>query len=103
MKHVLLNDYGSGVMLLGSDLCGCLWDRVSAQACLGRHPSRNSLCTMCVTCLSSLCDWFSLNNIKRARQERSGRFGFKPKKVNIVPCVLAALYCVLKESLTNSF
>ena len=22
--HVLLNDYGSGVMLLGSDLCGCL-------------------------------------------------------------------------------
>ena len=33
--HVLLNDYGSGVMLLGSDLCDCLWDRVSAQACLG--------------------------------------------------------------------
>ena len=28
--HVLLNDYGSGVMLLGSDLCGCLWDRVSS-------------------------------------------------------------------------
>ena len=101
--HVLLNDYGSGVMLLGSDLCGCLWDRVSAQACLGQHPSRNSLCTMCVTCLSNLCDWFSLNNIKGARQERSGRFGFRPKKVNIVPCVLAAPYCVLKESLTNSF
>ena len=52
--HVLLNDYGSGVMLLVSDLCGCLWDRVSAQACLGRHPARNSSCTMCVTCLSSL-------------------------------------------------
>ena len=29
---VLLNDYDSGVMLLGSDLCG---DRVSAQVCLG--------------------------------------------------------------------
>ena len=88
------------IMVLGSDLCGCLWDRVSAQACLGWHPARNSLCTMCVTCLSSLCDWFSLNNIKGARPERSGRFGFRPKKVNIEPCALAALYCVLRESFT---
>ena len=30
MIQVLLNDYGSCVMLLGSDFCGCLWDRVSA-------------------------------------------------------------------------
>ena len=63
-QHLLHNDYGSGVVLLGSHLCGCLWERVSAQACLGRHPARNSLCTMCVTSLSSLCDWFPLNNIK---------------------------------------
>ena len=33
--HVLLNDYSSGVMFVDFDLCGSLWDRVSAQACLG--------------------------------------------------------------------
>ena len=92
--HVLLNDYGSGVMLLFSDLCGCLWDRVSAQACLGRHPSRNSLCTMCVTCLSCLCDWFSLNNIKGARQERSGRLFLGQKSEYRALCVGSPILCV---------
>ena len=72
--HVLLNDYGSGVMLLGSDLYGCFLDRVSAQACLGQHPARNSFMYHVCNLFSSLCDWFSLNDIKGARPERSGRF-----------------------------
>ena len=69
---MLLNDYGSDVMLLGSDLCGCCGTGCQLRLAWADIQQRNSSCTVCVTCLSSLCDWFWYNDIKGARPERSG-------------------------------
>ena len=77
-----------------------MWGQGVSSGLPGLTSSKELFCTMCVTCLSSLCDWFSLSNIIGARPERSGRFGLRPKKGNIEPCSLTALYCVLRESLT---